>query len=305
MYPIRPIEKNRAHALEPLGSKSKFWFREGDHRFLFKADSRGTGEDWAEVISFQLARLLGLPCVAYELATEFENGVAGMSGVICENMAPTPRWLVLGNQLLLALDPGYPAEQRYRMQHHTVSAVVKALEFIEMPLPVHLDELPDNVNSALDVFVGYVMLDAWVANQDRHHENWGAVSDGSRLNLAPTFDHGAALARNLLDTEREERLTTKDRNRQIEYFARRARSAFYETTGSKRPMLTHDAFRAFANQSSRASNTWLQRLRRITEKDIRGIIDQVPAERMTSICKEFTRQLLLANQELLLTEEAV
>ncbi len=71
----------------------------------------------------------------------------------------------------------------------------------------------------LDVFVGYVMPDAWIANQDRHHENLGALWDGEVLRLAPTFDHGAALARNPRDSERQERLTTRDGNRTVAAFA--------------------------------------------------------------------------------------
>lgn len=40
------------------------------------------------------------------------------------------------------------------------------------------------------------MLDALVANLDRHHENWGIVVDPSGLlptELAPTFDHASSL----------------------------------------------------------------------------------------------------------------
>ena len=87
-------------------------------------------------------------------------------------------------------------------------------------------DVPAGIESALDYFVGYVMLDAWIANPDRHHENWAAIWDGSAMRLAPTFDHGAALARNLLDSEREERLTIKYSNRTVESFARKGRSAF-------------------------------------------------------------------------------
>lgn len=53
--------------------------------------------------------------------------------------------------------------------------------------------MPSGLSSALDVFAGYVLLDAWIANQDRHHENWGALRMGTALYLAPSFDHGAAL----------------------------------------------------------------------------------------------------------------
>lgn len=40
---------------------------------LFKAEDRGTGEDWAEVVACHLCALLGLPHVEYELAAEYDG----------------------------------------------------------------------------------------------------------------------------------------------------------------------------------------------------------------------------------------
>ena len=116
--------------------------------------------------------------------------------------------------MMLTLDPEYPAKgsNRYKVKAHTVSAVSGVVRLLNPPTSVWSSDLPENVDSAMDVFIGYVMLDMWIANQDRHHENWAAVWDGEALHLAPTFDHGAALARNLSDQERLDRLTTKDRN---------------------------------------------------------------------------------------------
>jgi hypothetical protein len=34
---------------------------------------------------------------------------------------------------------------------------------------------PEGIQKAVDVFVGYLLLDAWIGNGDRHHENWGIV----------------------------------------------------------------------------------------------------------------------------------
>jgi hypothetical protein len=72
-FPIHPVDRSRAQSVETLGSKPKFWFREGDRRLLFKAEDRGTGEDWAEVVACHLCRLLHLPHVEYELAAEYDN----------------------------------------------------------------------------------------------------------------------------------------------------------------------------------------------------------------------------------------
>lgn len=51
MFPIVRVDSRTAESLEPLGTKPKFWYRDGGTRWLFKAEERGTGEDWAEKVS--------------------------------------------------------------------------------------------------------------------------------------------------------------------------------------------------------------------------------------------------------------
>jgi len=300
MYQVVSVDPARAESLEPLGTKRKFWYRDDKHRrLLFKAEERGTGEDWAEKIACELAGLLGLPHVSYELAEEVKTGTPG---VVCETFTPRPLVLVLGNELLLARDPAYPGAQgqRYKVRQHTVEAVAEVVQSLHLPLPGYGENVPPGVSSALDVFVGYVLLDAWIANQDRHHENWGAVRRHDTLHLAPTFDHGASLARNLRDEERRERLTTKDVNRRLPGFVRRARSAFYaQPTGSK-PMTTLEAWLAFAARAQPASAAWLERLAAIDESSVQQIVAEVPSNRMSRICREFTVELLLENKRRLL-----
>lgn len=298
-FPIRSIDRSRQEAVEALGSKPKFWFRDGEKRILFKAEERGTGEDWAEVVACHLAALLGLPHVVYELASEFEGEQYLRPGVICENMASPPVALILGNQLLLALDPAYPTAKRFHVAQHTVDAVARIVRVLKAPPSQWMASTPNGINTAPDVFVGYAMLDAWIANQDRHHENWGALSD-HELCLAPTYDHGAALARNVRDEERNERLVTRDRNRTIAAFAERARSAFYTTSDADRALSTLDAFEAFATYSPQAREIWLNRLGAVNRDEVWAILERVPTERMSDICKRFTLELLCVNQERLL-----
>jgi len=287
-FPTMRVDRSRSQSVEPLGSKPKFWFRDGERRLLFKAEDRNTGEDWAEVVACHLCELIGLPHVEYELASEFVNGQYNRPGVVCENMAPKPVMLVLGNQLLLDVDPSYPQAQRFRVFQHTVEAVRDIVSELAPPSDAWMPNIPPGVESALDVFAGYVMLDAWIANQDRHHENWGALWDGHELRLAPTFDHGAALARNLLDDERQERLATKDRNRTVAAFTQRGRSALFASPADRRPLPLHDAFQAFAGEVPAAATAWLDRLRTVNEDQISAILKRTPPARMSEICKRFT-----------------
>ena len=132
-----------------------------------------------------------------------------------------PAVLILGNQLLQERDPAYPAGTKYKLKAHTVDAVAAVVQTLQLPPPEYCRALPPGIDSALAVFAGDVMLDAWIANQDRHHENWGALRDPSGLYLAPTFDHGASLARNVSDDEKRSRMASRDEGWRIPAFARR------------------------------------------------------------------------------------
>lgn len=82
MFAIERIDSDNAEALEPLGTKRKFWFTDArGRRLLFKAEARGTGEDWAEKLACEFVQLLGLPHVHYELALDTATRTPGVRGV--------------------------------------------------------------------------------------------------------------------------------------------------------------------------------------------------------------------------------
>jgi hypothetical protein len=304
MYSVREIDRGQAEDIETLGAKRKFWISLADGRFLFKAEERGTGEDWAEKVVCELARELGVPHVEYEMAVAVEGGEVIQPGVICPNLAPRPLALILGNQLLYVRDPAYPAESqiKYGVSAHTVEAVADVLSGLQLPAPDWMKRAPAGIATALSIFTGYVMLDAWVANQDRHHQNWGAIQDGEILRLAPTFDHGASLARNLKDSKRQTHLNTRDKNQSVEHFAGKARSGFFKDGQDEKTMLTIDVFRHFAQLDPGGARIWLETLARVESDVVDAILAEVPPNRMSTITRQFTSALLGINQRRLLNE---
>lgn len=208
----------------------------------------------------------------------------------------------MGNQLLVEQIPGYPADEnaKYGVKEYTVDAVATVVSELELPAPVWMVIAPTTLETALEVFTGYVLLDAWVANQDRHHQNWGAIRDGEHFRLAPTYDHGAALARNLTDEERADRLNTRDRGRTIAHFAARARSAFYDSPKAKKTLSALEVFAIFAKINPSGGCLWADQLSKIPPETVRGILDLVPSQRMSTVCREFTSQLLTINQQRIL-----
>ena len=202
MFPVVTVPP-AAGLVEQLGTKPKFWFDE--RRTLFKEGRADTGENWAEVIGAQLCELLGLPHATYSFATWTSGGDEVRRGVVTANFAPRGR-LVLGNELLPRVTE-YDGTLCYKQTAYSMPRVRAALRSL-LP-PSGFSE--SGLSTAIDVFVGYLMLDAWIANQDRHHENWGSVVESrTSIVLTPAFDHAAGFGSILTDRERAARLTTRD-----------------------------------------------------------------------------------------------
>jgi hypothetical protein len=302
-YPVLQLPGGRIpENREPLGSKKKVWLRDPtgrEPRVLFKYNRGGTGEDWSEKIAAELAQLLGLPHSKVELAMfEGHRGAA-----LFEFTMKGQVDLVHGNELLEFVNPEYPSQQRYGAIEHTVAAVLKALARPAVGLPEAPRPLPEGVTDAFGVFVGYLLLDAWIGNIDRHHENWGLLwhrheAPGSSLVLAPSYDHASSLGRELSDRKRTQSVRPSQGSR-VEHYARRAESAFYAGHGQKGPLSTWAAFEAAANYRPSAGAAWLERLRNLPDQSARAAVEAVPDGHMSRIAKDFACALLDCNAKLL------
>ncbi|QOJ18543.1 MAG: phosphatidylinositol kinase [Phycisphaeraceae bacterium] len=292
MYPVVRVTQP-PDAPEPLGTKRKYWYKAADGReVLFKAEERGYGEDWSEKIACELAALVGIPHVHYELARDVN---ADVPGVVSVQLCLPGEALVHGNTLLQAIDPAYP-RTTLRVPAHTVDAVNRVVRMLSIPAPRWAANLPSGITTAVDVFSGYLMLDAWIANQDRHHENWGALWTENRLTLAPSYDHGACLARNVSDEEKAARLTTGDAGYSVGAFAARAGSRLFDQPTDTRPLSALDAFRRFSAPIPHAADAWRDRLRAVDQSTVEAVLDQVPPDRLSRVCRDFTLQLLVENR---------
>lgn len=89
--------------------------------------------------------------------------------------------------------------------------------------------------------IGYLVFDALVGNTDRHHQNWGVLWDRRALSenptrftfqLAPTFDHGSSLGRELTDEARERHL----REGTMERYIHKGRGGIFEHAQAKHGM---------------------------------------------------------------------
>jgi hypothetical protein len=105
--------------------------------------------------------------------------------------------------LLAERDDEFDAES---CRGHTISAIREALAGLRGPVGTEYADW-----SAFDVFAGYLLLDAWIADTDRHAHNWGVLQDPRTgdVCLEPSFDHGSSLASGDEDRVRAQRIEHK------------------------------------------------------------------------------------------------
>lgn len=275
---------------EALGSKYKFWFEhEKFGRCLYKQTRANSGEDWAEKIASELCAMLGLPHAIYELALTSE----GNRGVVSPDFLPSDTILVHGNELLTSIVPNYPTFGTYGISQHTIDMVLMTINNESINLPIGWSVI-SGIQAPIDVFIGYLLLDAWIGNGDRHHENWAIVKNktvstpNQTKYLAPTYDHASCLGRDLSDEQRQQR--------SVESYTNKSFSAFYGNAGDKKPLKTFDVFYRVTQSYRDATNIWLAQLESITEDNIKDIFNLIPRNRISPIAADYAQKILKINK---------
>lgn len=275
---------------EPTGAEAKFWLEEPEtkRRWLFKTvtvkEGHVHGEDWAEKAASHLARLLGIPSAEVEMAVRGTT-----NGAISLNLRP-PLYQMQPGQVLLetCAAPGY-VHQSGGMIHpgHSLDNIRAALAEV---LPPPRCAVPFEA-TAFDVFAGYVLFDAWIANQDRHDHNWSVLSpataEAGPTRLSGSYDHASSLAFNEQDVRRQTLLATSGG---VERWCARGRANRFEG----RPPLVDAASTALSLASAEAREYWLRQLQRISDDQVRHVLRRVP--RMSDVARTFALRVLEVNR---------
>jgi hypothetical protein len=159
-------------------------------------------------------------------------------------------------------------------------------------------ELPFDT-SAYDVFAGYTVLDAWVANRDRHDTNWAvlrpALAPDGPLLLCGSYDHASSLGFNLTDEHCSRRVTE---GRVQAWCEKGTAQRFDHDRSLPVPTLVELASQALRLASPAARDHWLQRLRLVEEKDVLNVLGRVsvmsdPARKFAEIVLDVNRRRVL------------
>ncbi|WP_137750571.1 hypothetical protein [Microbacterium sp. SGAir0570] len=289
--PWAPVEVASADEIsgEPLGTKEKYWVvnPEDESVWLFKfareGQGRTLGEDWAEWLVHHLATCLGVPT-----AQVMPARCDGRRGIVSRrtNNPEAGQRLDHGNSLLVEVVPDYESARKRENPGYTVAAVQQALRSATAP-PTFTG--PSEMD-AFDVWAGYLLLDAWVAGRDRHHENWGVISSTEGRALSPSFDHGNALG--FQETSSKLARLNDDlelRSRWLD----RGRSHHF----AGRPSLVDLAKEALNLASPVARQHWGRQMQSIDLRQVAGIVYEVPTDTMSEAARTFALNVLLENRE--------
>jgi hypothetical protein len=286
--------------LETIGGEEKYWLIEPstETRWLFKPnnthpatsdrDAWTQREDIAETVAAEIAVLMGVPCATIKHA---QRGAA--LGCISRNLTPEGWELqtgaVLLDQLLDDYVPGRELSNKQR-KGHSLGNIREALKAYGAPAGF---DVPSGFD-AFDVFVGFVVLDALIANRDRHDENWAilrpAVGD-ERPTLAGSFDHGRALG----STCTEAKMDALVRAGRIEWWAQRGTAwRFEHEMGQKPPTLVALSHDALSMVTADVRDHWLRGVSGINDEQVVRITDYLAET--SEVTRTFVRQVVATNR---------
>lgn len=283
--------------VEKTGQDERRWVRDPstDHAWLFKPviikDGHRQGEDWSEVLASHIGHQLGVPCATIRLAKRDQ-----LEGCISKDHKPREGWQIQpGSVLFTDIEPGYVSMAKGR-PGHSLDNIRQVLTAVAAPLRFE----PANFG-AFDVFVGYLVFDAIIANRDRHDDNWSVLRpprDGPDR-LCGAYDQAGALGFNLTDPYREQCL----RSGHVANWARKGTAhRFEQAPGQPTQTLVTLARQGLQMVQPHVAAHWLAAVDRLDLAQVEPVARQSPV--MSEAAVTFAMSVLTINRERMLSNSA-
>ncbi|WP_394213938.1 hypothetical protein [Brachybacterium vulturis] len=281
---------------EQTGSHETTWLidaRDGTTRWLHKNTTlhagREQGEDWAEIVATQVGLHLGVPVAITRLCLR-----EGRRGSLSRDVRALQFDLFSGHLVLedcrevtdyiphLEGEPAHdPQRPGVKRPGHSLENIRRALGGSGAPPgfagPSEMD--------AFDIFAGYLLFDALVANQDRHEQNWAVLRPqlmSVAPRLCPSYDHSSSLG--FAETAEKTAMRLSD-PQSLHAWARKGAAGRFEH--DRRPRkLSALAADALTLASGIARDHWLHR---IDEIDLTPIIDPLLRDGIPEMSEQTTR----------------
>ena len=277
---------------EGLGTKEKFRFRTDDGNFwLFKYPRPGSGEHWAEKISAEIATLIGVHCAEVQLSRCGDD--LGMQSLL---VVEPDGLRVHGNEVMAESIAGYDEHLRFGQREHCIRNIMNAVA--GWTTRNRLDQ-----RQVMGELVSYAILDGLIGNTDRHHENWMFYYDPERgsMRLAPSYDHGSSLGRELPD---DRRIRILNENRMLGYIlggrGTKGKGRVYFAAHRRVALSPLHLAQLLCRWQPGISRPRLERLRSVPDSQFCDVIARVPPEFMSDAAKKFAYHFVMVSKSELL-----
>ncbi|MEQ4722739.1 hypothetical protein [Nonomuraea sp. B19D2] len=293
-FPVVDVTDWAVDLYEADGSGEKIWLvADGPdrRRALFKPNVRNDtaeqADHWPEKLASEVATVLNVPRADIDLAVR-----SGRRGCVSYDVKP-PGWQLQPGFLLLTeflKEDHDPMDKQHK--GHTLQNVRAALQGYGQPPGF----CGPSTFGAFDVFVSYGVLDALIANRDRHPANWAVLigAECGELLLCPSYDHATSLGFSLTDADRCRILAGA---RDWEAFLRRGTAWRFE--GCRKVTLTEFAKTALGLVGTQVREYWLERVAACGKDLVGDLAARVPE--MSEAARTFAVELIDANRRRLLS----
>lgn len=258
-------------------------------------DGSRQGGDWSEKVAKEVADLLGVPAAQVELARR-----GSIEGCLSRQVRDVT-WDLITGRIWMDADQAvdYVSANANRSRRKKASIgynlpnIHKSLRDVGPPPGFPRVTLM----SGWDVFTGVLLLDAIIANQDRHEENWGVLRSSfgpEQARLAPVFDQEGGLGYQLTDTRRQ--LLLESTNGAFTKFVERGVAARLTDRTSGKPLTLLGASSwALQRVSPGVKEHWLGTVDAVS----RPVIEQLFASAgvMSEVERRFASEVIAANVE--------
>ena len=171
-YPVFEIDPSMRisdpiEASESTGYLRKFWLVHPQlGKSLVKLEEE-TAPAWSEKVGYEIAKRLGLTAARYEIGilVGWKEYPDNTRIILSPNFKQADMRYFQGAELLAQTSPDYS---------YSVREVFQALEQNRVRLPTDYRP-PDGIKDGADLFVGYLLLDSLIANNDRHSRETGKL----------------------------------------------------------------------------------------------------------------------------------